>query len=128
MKHPYSNRHGETAEMMRQYYRAKWSLEAIENKSSNKQIDSRDNSNNKKRNSVPDFDNEVTVQVDSNLIIPPNVHSAANNRHNSQNHDSNERGTDVIETNFKLNELPHKVRFSAILTDEIQTQIQEMKC
>ena len=30
VKHPYSGYYGETAEMMRQYYRAKWSLDDIE--------------------------------------------------------------------------------------------------
>ena len=108
-KHPYSGRYGETAEMMRQYYRANWTLEEIEAHKSKEEKDTikRRKTDPKAEIPVPVATKEITLSAPEPTPVVGDVNSEV----------------DIVETAVINNPTSHQYRSRAVLTDIIQQQI-----
>ena len=123
-KHPYTNRVGSHAEIMRQYYRARISLAEIEKSMAS--VASTILCKAKENDHVPGVVAETEVETSHSTEVQE-IEKSTSNSLGLQSTTEYEQLIEVIEVGSISNNLPHKVRKKTAMTEDIRTQVQ-CKC
>ena len=119
-KHPYTNKVGSHAEMMMQYCRTRISLAEMENPMAS--VASTILCKAKENDHVPGVVAEIEVET-SHSSEGQRIETSASNSLALQAPTEHEQSIEVMEVGSMSNNLPHKVRKKATVTEDIRTQV-----